>query len=331
MRIALLNLFPAILCIVSFISCTTSGPADSSNQSAEYVVALVNGSAIKHAEYKQELDSTYQRFHEAGQLVDGLMYEQLKTEILESLINLRLLDQLGHKQGIRIEDDQVETYYQASVARYPSQRTYRKSIKEAGLTETDIKDRIRRTLVAQKIVETDITPKASVSDAEIQAYYDANPHEFEHDVLVHAAHILIKVSPWADDETKKKAKKKIQEIRTRIQDGADFAAMAKKFSEGPSKVNGGDLGYFGTAQMAPAFETAAFSLQPDQMSDVVSTRFGYHLIKVYDRKPAGKKSLTEAGPILRSRFEKERIDSHLKQLVDKLKAEARIERFELKD
>lgn len=331
MRIALLKIALAMSCMISVLSCATSGPTESSNQSSDYIVAVVNGSSIKYAEYKQELDSTYQRFHEAGQLVDGSMYEQLKNEILESLINLRLLDQHGQKQGIRIEDDRVEKYYNKSVAKYTSKRAYRKSIKEAGLTEADIKDRIRRTLVAQKIVATDIAPLSRVSDADIKAYYDANPYEFEHDVLVHAAHILIKVSPWADDETKEEAKKKIQKIRAQIQDGADFATMAKKFSEGPSNVNGGDLGYFGTAQMAPAFETAAFSLRPGEMSDVVTTQFGYHLIKVYERKPAGKESLAEASPVLRSRFEKKRIDSHLKKLVEKLKAEAQIQRFELKD
>jgi peptidyl-prolyl cis-trans isomerase C len=295
------------------------------------IVAMVDGSPIKYAEFKQELDGTYMRFHETGQLIDGSMYEQLKVEVLESLINLRLLYQHSLTKGIRVEDGEVESYYQAKVAKYQSKRDYEESIKEAGLTDADIKMRIRRTLGAQKFVDEHIAPKATVSDAEVRAYYEANPNEFEHDVLVHAAHILIKISPWADEETKRKAKEKLLDIRAQILAGADFAEMAKKHSEGPSRANGGDLGYFGYAQMAPTFETAAFSLREGEISKVVTTQFGYHLIKVYDRKPAGKETFEEAAPILKSRFHNERMATELQTVVAQLKANATIERFELNE
>jgi peptidyl-prolyl cis-trans isomerase C len=330
MRNTLFHIFFTIVCAVSFHSCATDAIIKSADSAEDDIVAKVNGSPIKYTEFKQELDSTYTRFHEAGQLVDGLMYEQLKDEILESLINLRLLYQHSQAKGIRIDDGEVESYYQARVAQYPSADDYEKSLKAAGLTDADIKMRIRRTLGAQKFVEDHVAPKATVTDEEVKAYYEANPNEFEHDVLVHAAHILIKVSPWADKETRRKAKEKLVNIRAKIEAGADFAEMAKKYSEGPSKTNGGDLGYFGYAQMAPTFETAAFALRPGEISKVVTTQFGYHLIKVYDRKPAGRETLEEAAPILKSRFQKKRLDTHLRQVVDQLKTKADIERFELK-
>lgn len=330
MRNKLFYLFFTIVCTVSLYSCAMDGTNMSAGSVEDHIVAVVNGSPIKYAEFKQELDSTYMRFHEAGQLVDGLMYEQLKDEILESLINLRLLYQHSQTVGIRIDDGEIESYYKAKVAQYASKRDYEKSIKEAGLTDADINMRIRRTLGAKTFVEKHVAPKATVTDEEVRAYYEANPNEFEHDVLVHAAHILIKVSPWADKETRRKAKETLVDIRARIEAGADFAEMAKKYSEGPSKTNGGDLGYFGYAQMAPSFETTAFALKPGEISKVVTTQFGYHLIKVYDRRPAGKETLEEAGPILKSRFQRERLDTHLRQVVDQLKAKANIERFELK-
>jgi peptidyl-prolyl cis-trans isomerase C len=329
MRNALFCIFSVALCAISFFSCATNGTITSADPVEDKTVAVVNGSAIKYAEYKQELDSTYMQFHETGQLVDGSMYEQLKDEILESLINLRLLYQHSQTKGIQVTDSEVDAYYRSRVAKYPSMSDYKKSIKEAGLTEADIKTRIHRTLGAQKYVDEHIIPKAVVSDEEVRAYYDANPNEFEHDVLVHAAHILIKVGPFEDKEARQKAKEKLLDIRAKILAGADFAEMAGKYSEGPSKAKGGDLGYFGYAQMAPTFETAAFSLRPGEISEVVSTQFGYHLIKVYDRKPSGKESLEEAAPILKSRFQKERVDKLLRQVVDQLRADAKIERFEL--
>lgn len=314
---------------VALVGCASSTAQNQEAADAASIVATVNGVGIKKGEYKQELDSTYRRFHQSGQLIDGSMYEQLKKEVLESLINLIVLDQYSKDFSIAVDDGAVEKHLQKAVSKYPSKRAYLKSLKEAGLTELDLRTRIKRTLAAQQLVNDQVKPKIVVTDEEIKAYYEENSYEFEHDVQVHAAHILIKVSPFAEDKEREKAKRRIEAIQKKIKEGEDFAALAKTYSEGPSKVNGGDLGYFGSAQMAPSFETAAFSLQPGEVSEVVSTQFGFHLIKVYDRKPAGKVPFSEAGPQLRARFFKERFNVALEKLVEKLKADATIERFPL--
>lgn len=317
------------LMALSIEACAASSEATSGAAEWNIVMATVDGIPIKKAAYQQELDSTYQRFHQSGQMIDGSMYEQLKSEVLESLINLILLDQYGRSQGIGVNDAQVEQVFQEAVTQYPSKRKFIKSLQEAGLTEVDIRTRLKRTLRAQKVVQTLVAPRVTVTEEELKFYYNQNPYEFEHDVQVHAAHILIKVNPFAGDNERQKAKQHIQQIQKKIKAGEDFAEMAKTYSQGPSKVNGGDLGYFGAAQMAPAFETAAFLLQPGEVSDVVTTQFGFHLIKCYDRKPAGKESFDEAAPRLKARFYQERLNANLRRLVDKLKAEAAIERFPL--
>lgn len=319
----------AILFAATVAACASSDIQEQEATEFDSVVATINGEPIKKAQYKQELDSTYQRLHQSGQMIDGTMFEQLKKEVRESLINLILMDQYSQKLSINVDETELEEYYQKSVDKYPSMKEYKKSLKEAGLTEADVKTRLKRTIAAQKVVQSQIEPKIKVTQEEVRAYYDENSFEFEHGVLVHAAHILIKVPPFADNQTRQKAKQRILAIQAKIKAGEDFAALAKTHSEGPSKVNGGDLGYFGAAQMAPAFETAAFELMPNEVSDVVTTQFGYHLIKVYDRKPAGKEPFSEAGPKLKDRFQKERLNSKLRELVDKLKAEAKIERFPL--
>ncbi len=314
---------------IALASCATPTTKDETAADAAAVVATVNGSVIKKGEFKQELDSTYRRYHEAGQLIDGSMYEQLKKEVLESLINLIVLEEHSRQLSIVVDEGAVEKHYQKAVSKYASKRAYHKALNEAGLTEADLRTRIRRTLAAQRVVEEHLSPKIIVTDEEVKTYYEENAFEFEHDVQVHAAHILIKVPPFADKEKRQQAQKRIREIQSKIKAGEDFAELAKTYSEGPSKVNGGDIGYFSSAQMVPAFETAAFSLEPGEVSDVVATQFGYHLIKVYDRKPAGKVPFSEAGPMLKQRFFRQRLDASLEKLVEKLKAGASIERFPL--
>ncbi len=314
---------------IGLVSCAPSAVGNKADADAAALVAKVNGIVIKKGEFKQALASTYRRFQQTGQLIDGAMYEQLKKEVLESLISLILLDDYSRELSLVVDEGSVEKHYQKAVSEYPSKRAYHKALKEAGLTESDLRARIRRTLAAQKLVKEYVSPKITVTDEEVKKYYDENADAFEHDVQVHAAHILIKVSPFADDEIRKMAQERIRAIQEKIRAGEDFAQLAKTYSEGPSKVNGGDLGYFSGAQMAPAFTTAALSLQPGEVSDVVTTQFGYHLIKVYDRKPAGKVPLSEAAPMLKQRFFKERLDASLENLLESLKAKAEIERFAL--
>ncbi len=317
------------LCVSAMVSCTTTAVEQQQAESEPQIVATVNGQIIKKGEYKQELDTTYRRFHEAGQMIDGSMFEQLKKEVLESLINLILMDDYSKELSLAVDASDVEKHYQKAVSNYASKRAYREALKKAGITESDLRARIKRTLAAKMVVKEHVYPKIIVTDEEVKNYYEENAYEFEHDVQVHAAHILIKVPPFADKDFRQKAKQRILSIKEKIEAGEDFAQLAKTYSEGPSKVNGGDIGYFGTAQMAPSFETAAFSLKPGEVSDVVTTQFGFHLIKVYDHKPAGTVPFSEAAPMLKQRFFKERLDRELQKLVETLKAEATIERFPL--
>jgi peptidyl-prolyl cis-trans isomerase C len=102
---------------------------------------------------------------------------------------------------------------------------------------------------------------------------------------VRASHILIKADPQADESQKAAARKKIKEIQNKLSKGEDFTALAREYSEGPSGTKGGDLGYFSRGQMVKPFEDAAFTSAPGQVSDIVETRLGYHLIKVTEKKP----------------------------------------------
>ncbi|BEP29858.1 peptidylprolyl isomerase [Helicovermis profundi] len=120
-----------------------------------------------------------------------------------------------------------------------------------------------------------------VEDGEVEAYYEAHKNEFTAPETVNAHHILI------DDETK------ANDIIEEINGGLSFEDAAKKYSSCPSKEKGGDLGFFGKGQMVPEFEEASFALELNQISEPVKTQFGYHIIKVVDRKEASSKGLEE--------------------------------------
>ncbi len=135
--------------------------------------------------------------------------------------------------------------------------------------------------------------KVKVSEQEIREYYEDNLEAFKVKKQVRARHILFRLSPDAKKEEEEKVRKRAESVLKKARAGENFAELAKKYSEGPTKSKGGDLGYFSRGTMVKPFEDAAFALKKGEISDLVRTQFGYHIIKVEDIKEARTKTLDE--------------------------------------
>jgi peptidyl-prolyl cis-trans isomerase C len=188
--------------------------------------------------------------------------------------------------------------------RFSSEDEFKKAISNMNLTEATLKAQIKQRLAIKKLIDKKIADKIVVTAVESKQYYTANQQLFKQTGEVRASHILIKLDPAADDAKKAEAQTKIKMIQQKLRNGEDFAELAKTSSEGPSSVNGGDLGFFKRGQMVKPFEDAAFALKPNEISEIVQTRFGYHIIKVVEKKPDG----TIGYEVI-----KKRLEEHLKQ------------------
>ena len=164
---------------------------------------------------------------------------------------------------------------------------------KAEISESEIGDYYRENSEQFKLPEqadidyiefrsSDYTTGIEITEDEISYYYDAHIDEFEHKESIHARHILL--------ESEEEAKRILRKVKKR---GADFAEMAKEHSTGPTKDKGGDLGYFERGRMVPEFEEAAFALKKGKISDIVKTQFGYHIIKLEDKKEPYKEELED--------------------------------------
>ena len=148
------------------------------------------------------------------------------------------------------------------------------------------------------VVYLEVDPKdfggeIEITEKEIESYYEYNAKMYSQPKQVKAKHILFKVEQDDTEEVKNKVKERAGKVLEKARKGEDFAALAKEYSEGPSKSQGGDLGYFKNGQMEPPFEEAAFALKKGEISDLVQTRFGYHIILVEDIKEAGMTPLEQ--------------------------------------
>lgn len=290
-------------------------------------VAVVNGVTISKETYDRELNFFVRRAAPGGEKIPDVQMAQMKNDVLESLIDRELLYQESQKKGIQVKSEAVSDQLQKIQQRYPSKEEFNKLLSNMGLTESDVQMQIARGMAIQELIDKEVTEKIKVSDEETRSFYDKNPQLFQQPEQVKASHILIKVEADAPDDQKAEARKKIEAVQQKVQKGEDFAALAKTYSEGPSGPRGGDLGYFKRGQMVKPFEEAAFSLKTNETSEIVETRFGYHLIKVNDKKPAKKMTYAEVKDRLNDHLKKQKTDSETSAYIETLREDAKIEKF----
>jgi peptidyl-prolyl cis-trans isomerase C len=296
-------------------------------QPPEGKAAVVNGSVITRGDFDREVDRVKQRLSRMGKLPSDSELSEIEKQVLESLINRELLYQESQKQGISIADETIDEQLGKLKGRFASDAEFKSALSDANLSEAAIKSQFKQGMAIQQFIDKEFVQKITVSDDESKTYYDGHPEVFKQPGQVRASHILIKVDPGADESQKAEARRKLDKIQGRLEKGEDFAALAKECSEGPSGANGGDLGYFKRGQMVKPFEEAAFTLEPGTVSEIVETEFGYHLIKVIDKKPEKTIAYEEIKGTLARHLKKEKIQREVSLYVEKLKEKAKVERF----
>ncbi len=173
-------------------------------------------------------------------------------------------------------------------------------------------------LLAMEFVREKVINNIKVSEEDIRQYYNANIEKFKQKESVRARHILIKVPENADATVREKARKKAEDLLKRVKAGEDFKKLASEYSEDPgSAKKGGDLGYFTRGRMVKPFEDAAFSLKPGEVSGIVKTKFGYHIIKVLDKKPGGVMPLDAVRGVIKKKVIQELTRSGVRDFIEK--------------
>ncbi len=315
--------------IVAVIICLFIGPAwaDEAASSGKEI-ASVNGKAIPRSQYERMLSVYKMRAaHNSRQLSDADL-KTVKNRILENLIDGELLYQQCQKEGIKVDDQAVNKRIEMIKKRFPDEKAYKKVIERMHVSEKEFKAEIRHALAIRQLLDTDVRKKISITEEEGKKYYNSNLSMFKQPEQVKASQIWIKLTPDETESKKIQARKKIEMIQKKIIKGEDFGKLAKTYSEGPNARNEGELGYFKRGQMSKPIENAAFALKVGEVSGIIETRFGYHLIKVTDKKPARTLSYKEVQPMVDQHLKKEKEKTEIQDYIENLKKSAEIKRFD---
>lgn len=281
-------------------------------------VAVIDGKEIPAERFNAEVDKLMRL---TGGNLPPQMAQFYKKQMLQRVVDEYLLEEAVAAKKITVTDEDVQKEFDKFVARFPSKEQFEMYFKKSGMSEEELRGDLRKRMRHEKLLSD-----TSVSEADIKDFYDKNLERFTEEDQVKARHILFKVAKDADDKTVKAAEKKAKEIeKLAKKKDADFGELAKEHSEGPSAPRGGDLGMFPRKRMVKPFSDAAFELKPGEISGPVRTDFGYHIIKVEEKKDAKVKSLDEVKEMIELNLTSTKIREGMNKLLTELKSSRKIE------
>jgi peptidyl-prolyl cis-trans isomerase C len=287
----------------------------------------VNGEAISRQKVQAQVDHLItQRGMNYGGITQPNDFKQYQQEVVDQLIVQELLWQEAKRRDFVVDDELVDARLQEMKSGFEREVDFLFRIEEGGFTEETYREDIRQQESVQRMISQGISSGISISDENVEHFYNTNIEQMQKPLAVRARHILItpKSTSLADHQA---ARAEAESVLAEIRGGADFVELATNRSQGPTAARGGDLGYFGSGQMVPAFEQAAFALQPGEISEVVQTQFGYHVIRVEDRRGGETATLEEAAEQIRSYLRQLALKNAVEVLVTTLREGGEVEIF----
>lgn len=249
------------------------------------VIASVNGEKI-----------TQQEFYDSLVKANG-------NQVLDSMIALKIVKLEAAKQNIVVAEEEVAAEIQKYYDYYGGEQAFKETLQASGHTIEDVREDTTANLQVKKMLSQRIT----ISEEEIKEYYEANQDSFAQPEQVKASHILVDNLEAAN------------EVKAKLDGGADFAQLASEYSTDVSnKDNGGDLGYFAEGQMVPEFDEVAFAMQAGEISGPVQTDYGFHIIKVTDKKAAQEPDYEASKEEIRQTLLEERMGDEYAVWMDEL-------------
>ncbi|WP_319783487.1 peptidylprolyl isomerase [Oceanisphaera sp. IT1-181] len=288
------------------------------------VAAKVNGVEISNFRLERHFaDYLLAQGRSVGAIRSPNVYKRFRKEALEQLIDKELLWQEAQKRGLNVDPVRVQRELKKLKAAFGSPESFARRLVQEGFDESSYTDYLRQELAAMMMLEA-LTPVSAPSAAEVERLYQLNVKQFERPELIQARHILLKVSTASDQESVAEVHKQITSLQQQLNQGADFAALARRYSQDSTAEQGGLLDDFQRGDMVPSFETAAFALLPGAISEPVLTQYGWHLIKLEQRHPAVTMPQQEAKELILRQLASEQINQARTAALVQLRADSEV-------
>ena len=302
-----------------------AAPAPAPKATGSGIVAKVNGRPITRRDFDLMVQVQFRQRGPGERRHEDL--DAVRNASLDALIDAELIHQKAQEAKVTVPDADVRAEKEKLKKLLGGPDEAAEFLKNAGLEEKDLDEAVRRNLTVKRFVDTEVAQGIEVTDAQAKAWYDQHPEAVARPESVRISQIVVPVASGASAAQRGDAREKIEAILKEIRGGKDFAEMARLHSDGPEAKKGGDSGWIWAGGGAlPAVERAALALKVGQMSDIVESRRGFHLLKATDRRPAGPIPFADAKGGVVERVRAEARDEKLRLYLADLRRRATIEK-----
>jgi peptidyl-prolyl cis-trans isomerase C len=310
--------FRLLLTIACAYLCMADPFPAQADQATSKVLAMVNDVAITHQDLTIEMAQLQAEMRHRHRPLSARQMSRLRNQLIDNLINRELLYQRAQQMQIKIRDSWIDRALIELKAQFGKASNFETFLTDTGLTQEQFQAHMAKSLIVRRLLRREVIPQSRVSEAEMQAFFRQHPEFFKRKEQIRARHILVAFEKGGQSVARGEALLRIQSIQMMLAEGADFASLAIEHSDDPSKSRGGDLGYLERDQMVESFANAAFKLKKGEVSDIVETEFGFHLIQMVDRTPSSpmayRNTRTKIERTLRRNKEMDAANAYLAQL-----------------
>lgn len=294
---------------------------------SDKIIAVVNDEIITQNEFNAAFEPYLKKIDETYQGSDKeVVIRQTKVAFLQRLIDDLLIEQEAKKTGTSIKEEEVMGVLRDSLSRQNiSMEDFLKKSESEGKSLEAIKNDVRGQMMRSRLMRREIKSKIMISDQEIGEYYNRHRDEYEGKEAVRIKQILLLIPKNANEVTKAGIKNEAQQILKRAASGEPFDLLAMKYSQGPGAQQGGDIGFIEKGVAIPEVENAAFSLPLEQISSVIESSLGFHIIKVIDKKGAGLKQLEMVREEIKTKLEDEKLEKKYDEWISVVRKKSYIE------
>lgn len=294
---------------------------------ADRIIAIVNDEIITLSElnstfepYQKRIDATYKGSDRDKVIADS------RVMVLNRIIDNKLIEQLSRKSGIVVKDDEVMDNVKDLLRRKNiTMEEFVKNLERDGTTFASYQREVKDHMTRMRLLRRELKTKTLVSDEEIGDYYVKNRQEYEGREAVRIKQILLLLPGDANDPATAKLKSEAETIRKRLMDGESFDLLAAQFSQGPSAATGGDVGFLEKGMILPEVDAVAFRMNMDEISEVIASSVGFHIIKVLDKRGAGIKPIDVVREEIKAKLEDEKMGKKYEEWIEELRKKSHIE------
>ncbi len=296
------------------------------NGVVDRIVAIVNQEVITLSEVERYAEPFIKELKSEDPFQRKEEKKELYRKILDKLIEERLLDQEAKRLGIKVTSKEIESVIEDIRQRNNlTQEGLAKALEKEGQTLESFKKQIERRLQSSKLINLSIKVDFKIDEKRLREFYEKNIELYKRDELYRPAHIFFAIPKDANPAKVNEIKKRCQMVLEKIKKGEDFGEMALLYSEDPSSKDRGDLGYFKKGDLLPAIEKEALRLKVGEISSIIRSEFGFHIVKLLDKKGGDPIPFEEVVENVRKDLMEREIEKSLKQYLSTLKEKSVIE------